>query len=815
MNRYTAIQIATPLGRTRQAVYSALGDVPAVQTDPVRAWQLQDLPAPMLAEIDAIVRRRNYRTREQLLDDPPRRWQPSKPFAELPEPFQHEAEQWRDALALPLARQHALPAAELSALSLAECRRVFGREPSDKTWRAHFDLAVKRDNGFEQWQRVDLFVAEAAYAAGSSSTAVAVEFRGLHRQLGDVIAQLENKSRPTLDDRAFLLDAAFRHLETLCEAHAERRRPKEIKRSLVGYLHSALPALARTEAALRRLFDRKLTAWRVGGRAVSSLTDLRNLNSGRKGAKLCPDCRKKSFDKASSLDGNESQAWRRLHQSGELCPVCATAWKFNARRNKSYVPATVRRDITPDVDKAVDQRRGPDYVRKNGAYIPRDWSDTGPGDWFSADDVTWNNFYWFTDDAGEKQITRGECLLKTDLRTGYPLGFLMIAGKYNSQHVRTLMLRVHDLETTFHGETVKAGGLPHLGVFYENGVWAARLVEGPRRRGCEWNPWRETERGLREHGLNLEVRHAAPQNARAKPIECLLRIIQERHRIEPGFVGFGERRDEREVMQDFLARVRKGKEHPGNELLSMEQWGKRIGEILQEFADDPQNGKMLPGVSPAEAWWNGIGGKPGIADKPLRRLPDAARFLLATHKRVVNVTPKGIRFDIGKREFVFWGESLAPHVNRRLLGFFNLECPELLVCSDMNRQNYFAVKAVSAPAMTASRECLTDLNRQRAAFMRPAKTLFGSLPKPLASTITRDTEADEATRKLGSFVAGVTLGHEIHQREVQSETRKVRQLAATMGNTIPNTPRNVRRVKEGLDLEAEALAEINAMENQT
>jgi hypothetical protein len=330
------------------------------------------------------------------------------------------------------------------------------------------------------------------------------------------------------------------------------------------------------------------------------------------------------------------------------------------------------------------------------------------------------------------------------------------------------MLRVHDLETVFDGDTVNAGGLPRVGCYFERGVWAARLIEGPHRRGCEWNPWRETERGLREHGLNLDVRHAT--TPRAKPIEGLFRILQERMRCEPGFVGFDERRDEREVMQDFLARARRGKEHPGNELLSMKQWKQRVGEILQAFADDPQNGKMLPGVSPAEAWWNGIGGKPGVADRPLRHLPDEARFLLATHKRPVEVTPQGIRFGIGNREFVYWGESLAPYVNRRVLAFFNLECPELLVCSDLARANYFAVKAVSAPAMTANRECLADLNRQRAAFTKPGKTAFGRLPKPLASTITRDTEPDARTRELGAFVNAAT---EQHRTEEQAAARKL------------------------------------------
>jgi hypothetical protein len=375
---YTARQFADALGRTRQSLYATLDGVPLAQTQPVCKWRLADLPASVRAELDAVATRRGCKSAEHLLQAPPSPWQPPKPFAELPETVQCEAEQWRDALALPLARQHELPGAELAALALAECRRVFGREITDKTWRAHFDLAVKRDNGFEHWARVDLFVAEAACAAGPSSAAVAVELRGLHRELADILAQLESKSRPTLDDRAYLLDAAFCHFETLCESHAERRQQKAIKRSLVGYLHSALPTLARTEAALRRLFDRKLTAWRVGGRTVSAIADARPLKSGRKGKKLCPECRAKFIGATVELDTSESGARRMLIQRGLLCPQCAGAWKFNPRTNKSYVPKAWRDDARQDVESALLHRRGPQFARLAGPYIPRDWSDTGP-----------------------------------------------------------------------------------------------------------------------------------------------------------------------------------------------------------------------------------------------------------------------------------------------------------------------------------------------------------------------------------------------------------------------------------------------------
>ena len=634
----------------------------------------------------------------------------------------------------------------------------------------------------------------------------------LHRPLGEKLRALENRTAPTLEDRPYVWQMAFEHFEGLCADCPERHDRRQIKRSLLRYLKQAMPGLAKTNNALRAAFDGNLRVWRETGRTPSALNDERPLRSGRPSKGPCADCLARFVGAVVELDGNESQAYRRLRFPEErLCAQCAATWPFDVREAKSDVPRAWRQAARPAVQSALPYRRGPEFARLAGPYIPRDWSDTGPGDYFSADDVTWNHYYWFTDDAGQIQIARGECLLMTDLRTGYPLGFLMIAGKYNSLHVRSLVLRVHDLETVVQGETVNTGGLPHVGLFLEKGVWAARLIEGPHRRGWQWNPWRESELGLRERGLNLDVRHAT--TPRSKPIEGLLRILQERMRCEPGFVGFDERRDEREVMQDFLARVRSGKEHAGNELPSMDRWRGRVAEILQEFADEPQNGKMLPGVSPAEAWWNGLGDKPGIADKPLRRLAEESRYLLASHKRPVEVTPQGIRLRIGKREWVFWGETLAPYVNRRVLAFFNLECPELLVCSDLERQHYFTVKAVTAPAMTASAECLAALNHQRASFTKAAKVLFGGLPKPLGATITRDTEHDETTRALGAFVNEATAQHREQQQAQARKLQEVHRLAGTLGAIIPATPRNPDRVKQGLDLEAEALAEIRALED--
>ena len=59
-------------------------------------------------------------------------------------------------------------------------------------------------------------------------------------------------------------------------------------------------------------------------------------------------------------------------------------------------------------------------------------------------------------------------------------------------------------------------------------------------------------------------------------------------------------------MQDKLARARRHKLDPASFLLTMEQWGERLDATFEEFNADPQNGKMLAGASPFEAWRAGL-----------------------------------------------------------------------------------------------------------------------------------------------------------------------------------------------------------------
>jgi hypothetical protein len=793
---FTAAQIALALGRKRQAIARALESVPPsgeriIAGNVAKAWAVPALPSRLQSELKEAAARRAFRSPEAMLASE------LHPFAEefgkklracplnhVRAEFVSRALKLRDALTAPLAQQHTLCSRALTEIGLREFNRVFGYSISAKHWNRLFDRTVFRDNGAEQFHRAELYLDDAAFSRPIAKVAiVAKQFD--HAALKEMLGDLLSKATLTSDDREQLWCCAFAHFETLC-APCAKREHAHAKASLVAFLYSTFPSLSKSLPGLRRTFE--LRARRDTQR------DHRSITSGNFRAPLCDGCKQTLISLAVAHDGNESLAYRLARKNGLLCESCTSGHTFNPRVNKSAVPEVVREQITPLVDSVLPLHRGPREAQMRGPYIPRDWSGVRPGDWFSADDITWNHYFKTEDASGNVTITRGECLLMLELRTGYPLEFSIIAGKYNSEHVRGLMLRAHDI-----------AGLPHGGFYFERGVWASRLVEGQRREGMPAH-WRETELGLRERGLNLDVRHAT--TPRAKTIEGLIRILQERMRSIPGFVGFNERTDRRERVQAVLNRARRGDEHALNTLPDLDEWRRTVRAVLDEFAHDPQNGKMLNGATPAEMW------NDAVARRPLRRLPDEARFILATHRQPVRVRQEGIVLTVRGQKFLYANEQAGALIGREVLAHYNVECPELLTVSDMKRQNFFTVKRIELPAMSATDEQFAEVHAQIRGHRAAAKALYGEIKHDLVSTITRDTDHDEATKELGRFHNEQVQAHAQQKAERTRKLRKVQTAAAVAGAAVNTHVRNPDRVLQGIELEQQMRARLAAKEQQ-
>ena len=92
---YTAAQLAAALGVTYRALKLRLADVlPAgvvtVRGQRTAAWNVVQLPEPMRNELYALAERRGYVSVDQLLADPPSRWQPRVPWHDVAQSFKHD-----------------------------------------------------------------------------------------------------------------------------------------------------------------------------------------------------------------------------------------------------------------------------------------------------------------------------------------------------------------------------------------------------------------------------------------------------------------------------------------------------------------------------------------------------------------------------------------------------------------------------------------------------------------------------------------------------------------------------------------------------
>jgi hypothetical protein len=802
---FTAAQIARALGVSRQAVANGLErvspegpvDVDGIAAD---AWPFGALPLEWKLEITRRGVKRHFENGEKFLASLPLiPWTAPLSWDRVPAKEQAKAVKLQKALARALALRGDPGAApgQPEQTGLEDFRAQFGYAVSGRHWRRLLARAVQRDGGAENWQYLEIYLDDRAFAAPRPKRDV-LRSEYEHRELDELIGSLENRQDPSAEDRQYLWDAVCRHFEGQCggpagAADANRKR-HQFKASLVFYLFNAFPVgtLSATLRSLKRRFEEKLVQWQNGGRTPAALQDRRPLASGRFRNRGFSEDKKKIRNRAILLDGNEPLARRMLSEAGELSKEFCEAHPYDSRQAKSALPASVREAVTPEVDVCLALRRGPWQARMRGPYIPRDWSDVKPGDWFSGDDVTWNHYFKEQLPDHRWIVLRGECLLMTDLRTGYPLDFLLIPGHYNGEHVRSLVLKVHDRV-----------GLPRYGFYFEKGVWASRLVTGDNRRGTPVH-WREAENGLCNSDLKLQMRHAT--TPRAKPIEGLLRILQERMRCIPGFVGFNEREYDAERIQSLIARAQRGDPQALAQFPTGPEWAASIRTELEKFAHDPQNGKMLQGRAPAEAW------SEELLARPLRKLPDASRYVLSTHRKTVTVRQEGIVLIIRGRRYLYYNEHTGPLIGREVLAFYNFEMPELLTVCDMNRQNYFSVKRVELPAMTATGEELEEANRARKGHMAHAKAIFGEVQHEVVSTITRDNEHSEESINLGRFHNAETARAKVQQTERGRKLRKLETKAARAGVDLTGPVRDPDDALEAIDRRAQFLKAMHEEE---
>jgi hypothetical protein len=243
--------------------------------------------------------------------------------------------------------------------------------------------------------------------------------------------------------------------------------------------------------------------------------------------------------------------------------------------------------------------------------------------------------------------------------------------------------------------------------------------------------------------------------------------------------------------------------HPSKEFHSDVEWCAALDRSLETYMREPQNGELLQGRSPAEMF---------AAHRPLRKLPDDARFLLASHRVRAKVKSNGLTIDIRGHRRSFYNEALGKYSGRHVFAWFNLEQPDLLTVTDLDGKNPFSVKRHVLPAFDATDEQLAAVNRDRYGFMRPAKLRFDQINHPARRSIVNDDVVDDDAKALGARIRLDTEQHEAEQNNRQKQLGRLARASEAAGIPMRLDVRNPQRVLEAIQGEKE-LREDMALES--
>lgn len=519
-------------------------------------------------------------------------------------------------------------------------------------------------------------------------------------------------------------------------------------------------------------FYRTRQRWEDGGRTPEALLDRRPAaNASRRAPSLPQTFRDRLTARAVfACGGRVAQAYREAINEGELPPELAARYLANPSR-KSYVPAAIRRQVQAEVEMLGDHHRGPRTARLNGADIQRDWSKVAAGDWYQSDDCTLPVYYWVPGGDGGFTLTRGQFLPLIDLRSRRVLDFVLLDSKsYNAAAIRTLIVRGCD-----------RFGLPRRGFQFENGMWrTARLLKGDRHA----SPHSEEEVELGLRSLGLEFTHA--KDPKGKPVEGVLGQLQNLMEGEPGYVGRDEVNDKFERVQKAKLAVESGKTLPWEAgFRSADQWFDRLHDLVAAYNGQPQEGVMIDGLSPDEAWQAHY-----PANNPPVRLMGFVRYLLSTHKRPVTVTRNGVRLPFGKMHPVYRSKETGALIGQRMLAWYDPEAPESICLTDMNRDPKSLIcvpRAPVVPAMDAPREEMEDAKASVAAQNSYGRARYSQL-KALWTPPERQIVADVRTVELGQRMQEAKETAKAEARRDQVDRRQAADLARRHGLPDPVTP---------------------------
>lgn len=797
---FTAAEIARAMGCAKQNIHHRLSAVSAnreklVAGNLAKCWALDSLPVGIVQQLAIKAETKGYRTVTQLLSMAFARFELSMPLREIAPEAINRARQLQKALRDPLLNRNdtSVPAAEFNRRGVEAYKREFGHPVTSRHWRRLFARTVERDNGAEEWNRIEIYIEDNPPPPRLSPAATIK--RGATIQLTvleDALNACAGSSKLSVDQLTYLWTKACDELQLQIEDAANAKRAK---RSIIEALAKSGFVGADLES-VRRNFARKFEAYSAAG---GKLQDGRQLRYAKAAPVVSEDDRSKLI--AASLDrgGRVSQAFRETFHGGELSPALTDRFIANPTR-KSYVPRSVRAAIASEVKRLMPLHRGSREHELRGPHNNRDFSDMFAGDSFQADDCTCPVVY-FEPDASSKsgfRIIRGQLILMIDERSLLALGFALHSeNNYNARIIRALITRVHD-----------AYGLPRRRFYFERGIWkTAKILTGEKPPISTELDLAHTELGLRE----FRVKFSHARLPRGKVIERVLGLVQNQMEKLPGYVGRNEQTERFERVNKQIAEAKSGGVNPAKYFLSKEEWIEELTRLLDAYNAERQEGKLLNGLSPREAW-DRFQSAEGLV-----QLGEKTRYLLAHHKLKLRARRDGITLRPSLGGGTYCNETTGRFAGQDVLVWCNPEELDYIAVTSLDRkQGPFVVPRLEPlPAIDASAEQMRRNAEQIDTHNAHARTSYRLISPHLVAHTFRKVLSDASTlaagERLEEEVQRVKAGQNRTKRNASRIQRLSRELNMRPAGAVNGT--TLDSVAEGFDLIAEARELRSAQKN--
>ena len=262
---FTAAAIAAALRVKPQSVREQLRQVAPsgvriVAGNETKTFSVASLPLSLRERLAAEAMQQRCRTIDALLSMPRSVYQPAIPLEKIADADIQAATKLRDALKPWLIGQHdlSLSAAEMESRGIEDYRRAFGNRITARYWRELFMRTIRRDNGAEEWNRLEIYLPDRLKQKDAPAAVVSAALAADFAEMESFIVACSNPHAPNKTECAGVWTLALEKFQSLVNAG---RAEKSAARRVRQFLCARAGFLAASRGALWIAWKRKLETW--------------------------------------------------------------------------------------------------------------------------------------------------------------------------------------------------------------------------------------------------------------------------------------------------------------------------------------------------------------------------------------------------------------------------------------------------------------------------------------------------------------------------------------------------------------------------